>query len=253
MKTYQRFLVQGAISFLIPPILFAGCSLIGLGIGAISDAQRKGGAGVSGLAELRTFERGTGIVLITIDGSRVDGDFVGIHDLNRQEYDRAYLAAIETLKVRDQLPLPADTISFEYFDAPGKRIRGLFRGVDAGLLFLWRSSGGYSLSGIKNLQGNSGQPLDLFALHVLEQEGRLPGIARGVWVELKRDTVEVPVGEIVRIERDAGGNGKLTGFLVGAAIDALVITVTAVECNKERESQEACNKSSGQNYNCQRQ
>jgi hypothetical protein len=247
MKTYERFLVQCAISFLMPPILFTGCSLIGFTVGAISDSGKKGGGEISGIAELRHLQEGTGIVLITRDGTRIDGDFLAIHQLNRQEYDRLYLAAIETLEVRDRLPLPGDTLTFEYFEAPGKKMRGLFRGVDPGLLLLWQRAQQFSMTGVRNLRGDSARPLDLFALHALSQDGRLPHISTGVLVDRGKDTTEVPVEEIVRIEKDAGGNGKLTGFVVGAVIDAVVLIVISAQ---EHEREESCNRAASNNSSC---
>jgi hypothetical protein len=243
MKASQRFLLQVAISFLFPPILFTGCSLIGLAIGAASDAGKKGGAEVSGFAELRGVEAGTGMVLITYGGERIEGDFVAVREKTIREYRDAYVAARETLKVGNQLPLPGDTIRFAYSTAPGSMIRGKFRGVDPGVLLLWGRAGSYALSAIRDLRSDSAGPLDAFVLHVLTEEGRLPYCARGVMVKRGRDTVEVPVEEIVRIERDAGGNGKLTGFLVGAVIDAVVIIALA---DKAREDQESCNRSASQ-------
>jgi len=246
MKTCQRFLLQCAISFLVPPLLFAGCSLIGLGIGALSDAGKKGGAEVSGLSELRTFELGTGIVLVTHEGTRIEGDFVGIQESKWREYRQAYLAAIETLKVRDQLPVPGDTITFNRL--AGAKVRGAFRGVDPGVLLLWQKSGVYPLAAIRNLQGDSARPLDVFALHVLTEGGRLPYCARGVLVGRRNDTTEVPVEDILRIEKDAGGNAKLTGFLVGAVIDAVVVIAVAASCNETaRQNTESCNKGWGPN------
>jgi hypothetical protein len=250
MKPHQRFLLQAAISFLVPPTLFTGCSLIGLAIGAASDSSKKGGAEVSGFAELRKFETGTGIVLITSGGERIEGDFLAIRERTIKEYHDAYIAAIETLKVGKQLPLPGDTIRFGYSMAAGSMIRGKFLGVDPGLLLLWQRGGLYSLSAIRNLQSDSARPLDGFALHALTEEGRLPYCARGVMVKRDNDTVEVPVGEILRIERDAGGKGKLTGFLVGAVIDAVVIIVAVTQANQtERETTESCNRAWGPN-NC---
>lgn len=244
MKPCQRFLLQCAVSFLVPPILFNGCSLIGLGIGAMSDGSRKGGEAVSGLAELRGLAKGTGIVLITHGGSKIEGDFFGMDELNRRDYDRLYLAAIETLEVRDRLPRPADTISFAHYGAPGGRVRGQFRGLNPGSIVLWWSGGEYSLTGLRNLDGDSARPLDLVALRALADEGLLPYITTGILVRRSDDTISVPVEDIARIEQDRGGSGKLTGFLVGAAIDAVVLIVYIVEVNKtEREISESCSKS----------
>ncbi len=239
MKPYQRFFIQCSISFLVPPMLFTGCSLIGFGIGALSDSGRKGGESVAGISELRGFERGKGIVLITHIGSRIEGDFLGIDELNRRDYDCLYLAAIETLAVRDKLPLPADTISFTHFEAPGRKVRGLFRGVNPGSLVLWQSKGEYSLAGMRNLAGDSARPLDIYALRALDDEGRLPYLTAGVLVGRSHDTISVPVDDIARIEQDTGGSGKLTGFAVGAAVDVIVLVVaasTAESCNHHHET-----------------
>jgi len=229
---------------LVPPILFTGCTLIGFGIGAISDGSKKGGEGVSGLAELRTFELGTGIVLITGAGTKIEGDFLGFQELSRKEYDRLYLAALETLRVGQSLPRPGDTISFNHYAAAGRRVRGLFRGVDPGYLVLWQNRGGYSLSALRNLEGDGARPLDSFALQTLSDEGRLPYLTTGILVDRGKDTTEVPVEDIVRIESDSGGNGKLIGALVGAGIDAIVIIAVNASMN---ETAQSCNKSWGWN------
>lgn len=247
MKPCQRFFLQCSISFLVPPLLFTGCSLIGFGIGALSDSGRKGGESVAGISELRGFERGKGIVLITHSGSRIEGDFLGTDELNRRDYDHLYLAAIETLAVRDRLPFPADTISFAHYDAPGRKVRGLFRGVNPGSIVLWQNRGEYSLAGMRNLAGDSARPLDLFALRALDDEGRLPYLTDGVLVGRSHDTISVPVDDIARIEQDAGGSGKLTGFAIGAAVDVIVLIVaasSAESCHDDHEkyvNSQSCN------------
>jgi hypothetical protein len=242
MKSSQRFLLQCGISFLLPPLLLTGCSLIGMGIGAISDSGKKGGEDIAGLEGLRTLRPNTGIVLITRSGGRIEGDYLGIGKLNRQEYDREYLASAETLKAKGQLPMPADTISFEYYEAPGRRVRGLFRGVDPGTLVLW--SGGYSLPAIRDLRGEGGRPLDQFALREFTEGGRLPYVSRTVQVDRGKDTLEVPIDEIVRFEQGSGGSGMLTGFLVGAVIDAIVLIAVTHEA---REANDSCSKGWGWN------
>ncbi len=238
MKPYQRFLLQCAVAFVAPPLLFHGCSLIGFGIGAISDANRKGGESVAGLAELRTLAPGTGIAMFTHSGSKVEGDFLGMEELNRRDYDRVYLAAIETLGVGGNLPRPGDTIFFNHYDSPGGRVRGLFRGVDPGTVVLWRATSRYSFAGMRNLEGDSARQLDLSALRAFTDEGRLPYITTGVRIQRGNDTVTVPVDDIVWIERSSGGSGKLTGFMVGAAVDVTVLIIaasTAESCHHEHE------------------
>jgi hypothetical protein len=227
MKAFQRFFLQVVISFLVPPILFTGCSLIGFGIGAISDSGKAGGEWVSGLAELRAVERGAGIVLITRSGGRIEGDFAGMDELNRRDYDRLYLDAIETLKVEGNVPLPGDTISFNHYDVPGKKVSGLFRGLNPGSLVLWQNKGEYSLVGLRNLEGKGARPLDLSCLRRFAEDGRFPCVTTGVLVRRSHDTISVPTEDIARIERDTGGNGKLTGFAIGAAVDVVVLAIAA--------------------------
>ena len=241
MKPSQRFLLQCGISFLVPPVLLTGCSLVGMGIGALADSGRKGGEALGGIAELRKLRPETGIVLIVRDGARIEGDYLGIGEMNRRDYDREYLAAIDTLDASG-LPMPADTISFEYYDAPGKRVRGLFRGVDPGTLVLW--NGGYSMTAITDIRANTSRPVDVVALHEFAERGWLPYVTRTVVVGRGKDTLRVPVDEIVRFEQDSGGSAMLTGFLVGAVIDAIVIISMAHE---SREASDSCNKGWGSN------
>ncbi len=247
MKPYQRFLVQCAVSFLVPPLLFNGCSLIGFGIGAISDSNRKGGEAVSGLAELRGLEGGTGIVLITHSGTRIEGDFLGLDELNRRDYDRLYLVQTETLENWNRLPHPGDTISFNHYEAPGRKIRGLFRGLNPGSVVLWQNKGQYSFAGMRNFEGDSARPIDLVALRTLEEEGRLPYVTSGVTVRRSDDTLTVPVEDIARIERESGGSGKLTGFAIGAGVDVLILIIaasTAESCHENHEQyvhEQGCN------------
>ncbi len=236
MRPYQRFLHQCAVAFLVPPLLFHGCSLIGFGVGAISDAGKKEGESVSGVAELRTLARGTSVTLITQSGSKVEGDFLGMEELNRRDYDRLYLAAMETLGVGGSLPRPGDSISFNHYDKPGGRVRGLFRGVDPGTVVLWQATSRYSFGGMRGLEGDSARQLDLPALRAFADEGRLPYVTTGVRIQRGNETVSVPVEDIAWIERSSGGSGKLTGFMVGAAVDVAVLIVaasTAESCNHE--------------------
>jgi hypothetical protein len=211
-----------------------------MGIGALADSGKKGGEALSGVAELRRLRPETGIVLIVRDGARIEGDYLGIGEMNRRDYDREYLAAVDTLDAAG-LPMPADTISFEYYDAPGKRVRGLFRGVDPGTLVLW--NGGYSMTAVTDVRANSSRPVDIVALHEFAERGWLPYVTRTVVVGRGKDTLRVPVDEIVRFEQGSGGNAMLTGFLVGAVIDAIVIIAAAHE---HQEQHEACNKGWGQ-------
>lgn len=244
MKSYQRFLLQCGICFLLPPALLTGCSLVGWGIGAMTDSNKKGGEEVAGLAGLRTCEYGAEITLFTREGRKIEGEFAGIRDLNRRDYDREYLAAVETLKVGNQLPYPADSIAFDYYNVPGKPVRGRFRGLNPGTLALWRSPNQFSLSGIRNLRGDSARTLDLDALRAAMETGSLPYLTRGVLVERGNDTLEVPISEILRIERDTGGNAALTGFLIGAAVDAVVVVLYFAAL---KQTEESCNRVLGSN------
>lgn len=245
MKSYRRHILNAGICLLLPQGLFFGCSLIGLGIGAISDGSSNRSSGDISLLSVRKLEPGSTLSVITRDSRRIEGDFIGVREVLPDQYRVQYAEALEKLGAKEQFPSPGDTIRFSPYSNPAANLRGIFMGVDPGAVVVSRAGQRVGFLELAGMRSSAGAEVDLQALEAHVSSLRIPFVTRGLLLSTETDTTEILFSDIIRIEKERSHNGKLIGFGIGAAIDITVLILSSQEhhhdsCNRTS-NQQSCN------------
>lgn len=235
MAKIKQFIVNVAICFLLPQLLLAGCSLIGFGIGSISDSSSREGEEIS-MTELRGMRFGTGITVFMRDSRHIEGDYLGIKEEDAGEYSEFYMAAVTDLRAEGHVPCPGDSVTFAYRNTPWLKERGKFRGVDPGTMIVNQTGRRVFVSDLGLLKADSCADVDLPAFSALVRDRKLPLVTKSILLGVKKDTTELLAVDIVRVEMAGGARvGKFIGLGIGAAIDAIVIVAMT------KSTEESCN------------
>ncbi|HCV43331.1 MAG TPA: hypothetical protein DGH68_07590 [Bacteroidetes bacterium] len=244
MRKFKLFIVNLAVCFLLPQLLLLGCSLIGFGIGAISDSSSRDGDAVP-IVELRGLKERDGIAVVLQSGRRIEGDFISVREENAGIYRERYIAAVADLRAEGCVPLLDDSITFASRNAPWLKERGEFRGVDPGAMVVNQSGRRVVVSDLGELKADSSADVDLFFFSALVRERKLPFLTKSVLMKVKGDTTEVLVVDLVRVEVSEPRNAKFIGLAIGAAIDAvaIVLLTNSAEQSCNETAEESCHHS----------
>ena len=105
----RRILVITGALFVLAFLLFrlSGCSLIGLGIGALSDANTPDYTTIPGWEE-GNIEPGTEIDILLNNGEQVSGTYIGLEHVLEEEYAEQYTEKYAESReiLRDEVILP---------------------------------------------------------------------------------------------------------------------------------------------------
>jgi hypothetical protein len=211
-------------AFVFGPVLIAagalaGCSLIGYGIGSKIDASNRKLVAVDGW-NLERVEAGAQIHVLLRSGGEVAGAFEGV-DYSAAEYSARYdawrggHADFAALEVGGGV---------EIVDVGGKELSGTFVAFDDSSLVVVRGDTGtvdrISYRKIDRISAPGGATWAGARLAELASQGRLP--LRSCLVMENRP--RVPMEQIDRVEMlRAGSKARVVGFLVGAAVDAVLV------------------------------
>lgn len=201
-----------------------GCSLIGLGIGAAVDSQNKDRE-IPGW-ELTEVEPGAPISLLLVDGSRISGRLGGVELIPPSDYASRYAEARRALG--SQTPLPAL--------GPGARLLGVQGGSGSGQLLGFTTRGvvfhlegradpiHYPYEKVAELSDAEGVAIDGTALRSLVGAGRLPLSAQLI-LDVGGQSQRIPLDRVTQatVRAKHKGHAKLVGFLIGAAVDVVVV------------------------------
>jgi hypothetical protein len=226
MKSYRRHILNAAICLVLPQGLFFGCSLIGLGIGAISDGSSNRYSGDISLLSVRKLEPGSTLSVITRDSRRIEGEYLGVREVLPDQYRVLYLEALEKLGEKDRFPAPGDTIRFSLYSSPTTSLRGLFMGVDPGAVVVSRAGQRLGFLELAGMRSSTGAEVDLQALEALVSSHQIPFVTRGLLLSTETDTTEILFSD---------------GFGIGAALD-----ITFLILASQDHSDNSCNRSSNQ-------
>lgn len=202
-----------------------GCSLIGLGIGAAIDSKKKP-ATIPGW-KVESVEPGRKTTLALKDGRVLSGTYRGLEPAAAGDYASRWAASQRRAAPAVRLPDlgPGAVVTTR----SGPRGDGEFVGLDHGALWM-RVPGGsiarFGLDDVASLADTRGNTLDGAALIRLSSAGEVP-FRSEIVLENGPRRVRVPVEDVTQIQVQ-GGKGKLTGFLIGALVDA-VIVIAAIE------------------------
>jgi hypothetical protein len=208
-------------------VQLSGCSLIGLGIGAISDASKPDEVSIPGW-KLETVKPGSEVTLILRDGERISGMYVGTAAVPTADYAARYAECRSRLQKGDLLPALNDSITI--FLTNGERLKRRFAGFDAQhLLVTWQGRpepARLALKAVRAIQDSQGHLLKAETVSELMASGQIPLTSQMV-VQTSEGKTTLPLEQVQMVQVPAKKHGKLTGFLIGATVDAIVIAAAA--------------------------
>lgn len=222
----KRYLIKMFLLVSFGLFYLNGCCLIGLGIGAASDAQKPDSVSVSKdrLAMIKPGER---IRLTLKDGSRVTGTLVAYRKLLHRSYLRQYYTFRNSLQDPYRLPYIYETLKIQ--TSTGRHYEGAFLGFDRQRMYVLNKelkTRRISLSNIKEVDGMGGKTIKMDSIDKLFSRADFPFYSEKVsypeptvTVAVQNGSQKFPLNKINEITILPRKNGKLTGFLVGAVLD----------------------------------
>ncbi len=246
------FVLFVLFAFLTVIVAIVGCSLIGLGIGAIADSHAK--RSMDGW-QVVSIMPGTKIGVIKKNGQHLTGEYTGIDREPAGEYAlRVGRASQEAMRFNAAppsgagLPTPGDEIRI--FDVSGVEYGGTFVGFDreyAGveletpprsmtLEIFQKSTAEFvdvELSTVTAVLDSRGNTFNGVNLCELAHAGMIPELPA---LKLKNNGIEtlIALDEVNQIEAHIKTHkGKVIGFVVGAVVDAVVILIAATSSSSE--------------------
>jgi hypothetical protein len=220
-----------------------GCSLIGLGIGKVVDSARKDSYSEVPGWDIKTIEPGAKIQLFLNNGETVYGEFLAPGTLEWSKYKKKYEKYREELKNDILLPVLADTIvaidtagnewEIEYFGLDGNSVRfrdgkqAEPRNVDFRRVERIVSSAGDTIR-TKTIQDLAYKAPPPSSTTIIIRE--IDDHGRRVYSRVSYlNPIEIPLDEIQQLHFKDKERGALSGFILGALVDIIVIAILATD------------------------
>ena len=210
-----------AILTIMSLIQETGCSMIGLGMGAIEDAieTRPPDYVTIPNARIDSLSLGTAIMLTSEDGTRF-GNYAGS---TTESYSDLYTMNWRLLFGRVLLPMPGDTVTI--VATSGERVEGQFVGFkNRSTLNIQRlegpRSGSLAVNLVKTMVNRHGITTEGATLHRVMAFGVLPEIV--VMHEGRRSLVAMDSIKKVEVARVTPRHGKRNGFIAGIVVDVIL-------------------------------
>lgn len=215
--------------------LLSGCTLIGLGVGMSSD-NRKPAPRELQRWEWASIKYGTTVSIRTTDGIRIKGEFLWITEAAPEIYSQRYEVARRTDSALMELPLVGDTVTIE--GRFGEPITGPLVGFDLGyddgtartaIRIAAKDSSmsrSVAIDGLAKAVSRNGPVIEESMLVQLIAAKRLPLLSEIILLSSK-GRESVPFDMIDQLSYPSH-HGALTGFLIGAGIDAALVLISAL-------------------------
>jgi len=214
-------------------LLAAGCSVIGLGLGAISDSKKPDRHVIPGW-QIGTLEPGTPVSVV-LEGGEVAGTYLGTSRLDASLYAEKYAEAVSDTTLGVSLPALGDAVTMTVERAAGEvdSVACEVDGFDYGVVWI-RADGADTLRSlplisVRRITTGSGNELDGAALRTAVSSRRVPHRSALLldsadpW-DGSEDLV-IPIDEILQVTVDVTHHAALTGFVVGLVVDAVIVAV----------------------------
>lgn len=202
----------------------SGCTLIGLGIGALNDSRDKK-LQPAPAWRVTTVGPGTRIALDLADGRRLEGELDEIRPRKSDEYAPAYEAARLGRPRGVDLPELGRAVLLGVAAGPEQEVEWV--GIDLTGIVVRRAEMRTTVpfDGVGALRDGGGRIVSGPVLQKLAQAREVPLLSTIVL----KGVEPVPADHVVQIEVASSKkpNGKLVGALVGFAIDAIVVAYLA--------------------------
>jgi hypothetical protein len=216
-----------------------GCSLMGLGIGSIVDAHKPSHMEVP-LSKIETIKPGTKVDILLRDGDTLKVIFAGVTSIPAQEYAETYAKVQEQKLEGTILPDLGDTITV--IDTLGKESTYEFLGYAHEWISVRPLGKSESIKvpypTVAKTTDSRGNVVQGEALDKLISEARIPFLS-AIAIEkvlsstqISRTeaqriatTQRIPFDKVYRVQRPLKKNAKVTGLIIGAAVDVTVAIV----------------------------
>jgi len=219
-----------------------GCSLIGLGIGSIVDARKPSYKEIP-FSGIETIKPGTKVDILLRNGDTLKVIFAGVTSIPTQEYAESYAKVQEQRPEGTILPDLGDTIAVT--DTLGKESTYEFLGYAHYWISVRPLGKTESIKvlypTVSKTTDSRGNVVQGEALDKLIPEAKIPFLSAiaiekvlsntqisRTEVQRIATTQRIPFDKVYRVQRPLKKNAKVTGLIIGAAVDvtvAIVITV----------------------------
>ncbi|MEE9554799.1 MAG: hypothetical protein V3W18_10920 [candidate division Zixibacteria bacterium] len=203
-----------------------GCSLVGLGIGTAVDRARPDKFEELTGWEIEAIKPGDTILIQKINGDSLTGEFGGLDPISFDKYTAKYSKCRDLHSGEFNLPLLGDTIIA--VDTSGNNWEIEFMGFDASsLLFRKRDfsePGRVTLTRISKIIIDGKYEISGSTLNTMTLGHQIPSYYSLILDGNFRRHI-IPIDDIYSIGTRTSKHGGRNGFLVGAAIDIIIIAV----------------------------
>ena len=206
-------------------VQLSGCTIIGATIGSAIDNQSSPSFKTLSGPDIAGASPGKKVSILLRSGDSVDGTFLRLYPLNRDEYAPLY-PKDEKLGT-GALRLPRLGEKLIVTEASGKTSEWEFNGFDLReTIFLRRPAGSQTvkmpLEDIKGLQDARGEFYDLPFIRTSAKNGLVPFLT-AVWLYREKGKVIIPSDQILGIRMEKSKSGTTIGTVIGMVLDAAVI------------------------------
>ncbi len=236
MSTEKRQCPSWRPFCLLLAVALCGCSIIGLTIGALSDARQPKAMTVPGW-KVDTLKVGAKVEVLHRDGSTVSGKFTGVKPMPFSEYVSLHTKAQTQLPEGIHVPNLADTVFMTFIarqpQEPEVVVTGQLAGFEQDSVRIGQQVAGkarilaWPLSELMRMSNRSGDDVTGETVRSLINDGKIP-VRSALALSEKREKRLIAANQVQEIHvLPAKKSGALTGFLLGAVIDATVLIAAA--------------------------
>lgn len=236
MITKKRQCLSWRPLCLLLAVALCGCSIIGLSIGALSDARQPKAMTVPGW-KVDTLKVGAKVEVLLRDGRTVNGKFKGIKPMPFNQYVTLHNEAKAQLPEGMYLPNPTDTLVMTFAARKPQEsevtVTGQLAGFVRDSVRVGQNVAGkarivaWPLSELIRMSDHRGNELTGETIRSLINDGKIP-VRSSLAILAKSEQKLIPTNQVQQVHQLAGKKeGVLVGFLLGAAIDAAVIAAVA--------------------------
>ena len=211
-------------------IILNGCSLIGLGIGAVSDSMQPDYTPVK-YGHFENLKKGDGIKISLKKGDAIVGNFLKFEPPFKNTYFYRYQNYLKSLHLTDEFPQLDENIVIFVTDEEKKA--GTFLGFGKGNIYYQGKEAlieQIRLPEVKRLTSENGYIFNIGRISEIVQKPDFPILAKSELTKLPKlflytnqASKSFSLDEIEQIALETDKRGKLTGFLVGLPIDLFIL------------------------------
>ncbi len=221
MKKPIRLLIQISLAATLMAHM-SGCTLFGLGVGAISGRK----AAVLTDASFDSLRTGDKVAVRLMDGSIQKGTYTGKNLEALDSYALRYASWYETLGHREGILQPGDTISVSRYS--GQSRTNTFVGLDENVVYLGYDGGGHEPVQLEDIESitivHTASTSSTPCASIPDHDGA-PFRSRLQLVPSGQGSIVYFAPEEIASIRVSAVSHAMTGMVVGLAIDLIILGV----------------------------